>query len=68
MLERYRVQVVGYGPSLVDDDHYYLARAFSSAFQREQQLDAFYESEEWRRRFERDVTGLIEAYHTVVIP
>jgi hypothetical protein len=68
MLTRHEIDVVGYGPSLADDEHYYLARAFSSASRREHQLRAFYESEEWRLRYERDVMELIDAYHVVVIP
>lgn len=44
MLKRYRIDVVGYGPSVDDDDLYYLMRAFSSAALREQQLSAFYEA------------------------
>jgi hypothetical protein len=68
MLRRYEIDVVGYGPSLADDDHYYLARAFPSARDREQRLGAFYGSDEWKREFDDSVTGLIETYHTVVIP
>jgi NIPSNAP len=68
MLGRHEIDVVGYGPSLADAEHYYLARAFPSAARREQQLDAFYGSEEWRQRYERAVMELIETYHTVVIP
>jgi NIPSNAP len=68
MLGRHEIEVVGYGPSLVDDDHYYLARAFPSASRREQQLAAFYGSEEWLERYDRAVMELIETYHTVVIP
>jgi hypothetical protein len=41
MLSRYEAEVVGYGPSLTDDDHYYLARSFSSTASREQRLGAF---------------------------
>jgi peptidoglycan/xylan/chitin deacetylase (PgdA/CDA1 family) len=68
MLRRYGIVVVGYGPSLADDDHYYLARAFPSAAEREQQLGAFYGSEEWQRNFEDGVMELIDAYHTVCDP
>jgi NIPSNAP len=68
LLGRHEIDVVGYGPSLADDEHYYLARAFPSAARREQQLGGFYGSEEWRQRYERDVMELIETYHTVVIP
>ena len=68
MLGRHEIEVVGYGPSLVDEEHYYLARAFPSASRREQQLGGFYGSEEWQQRYERAVMDLIESYHTVVIP
>ena len=68
MLGRYGIDVVGYGPSLADEEHYYLARAFSSDTRREQQLGAFYGSEEWSRRYDSPVMELIAAYHTVVIP
>jgi NIPSNAP len=68
MLRRYEIEVVGYGASLADDDHYYLARAFPSASLREQRLDAFYGSDEWRQGYDDTVTDLIETYHTVVIP
>ena len=68
MLRRYEIEVVGYGPSVAGADHYYLARAFASASQREQQLGAFYGSDEWRERYDDRVMELIEAYHTVVIP
>jgi NIPSNAP len=67
MLDRHGIEVVGYGPSLVDDDHYYLARAFPSGSHRELQLEGFYGSAEWQRR-ERAVMQLIDAYHTVVVP
>jgi NIPSNAP len=68
MLRRYEIDVVGYGPSLSDDDHYYLARAFPSTAVRERQLGAFYGSDEWEQRYDETVMELIETYHTVVIP
>jgi NIPSNAP len=68
MLGRHEIEVVGYGPSLADQEHYYLARAFPSSSRREQQLRAFYDSEEWLQRYDDAVMELIETYHTVVIP
>ncbi len=58
--------VVGYGPSLADSEHYFLARAFASRAEREEQLTAFYGSDEWRQNYEDTVMHLIESYHTVV--
>jgi ketosteroid isomerase-like protein len=68
MLRREGIHVVGYGPSLADTDHYFLARAFASRDQREEQLTAFYGSDEWRQNYEDTVMQLVESYHTVVIP
>jgi hypothetical protein len=68
MLRRVGIHVVGYGPSLADDDHYFLARAFASQAEREAQLTAFYGSDEWRRNYEDAVARLIASYHKVVIP
>jgi hypothetical protein len=68
MLNRHEIDVVGHGPSLTDDGHYYLARAFPSAASRERRLGAFYGSDEWRHGYEDNVMELIETYHTVVIP
>jgi hypothetical protein len=67
MLNRYGIQVVGYGPSLGDDDHYYLLRAFASAARRDEQLDSFYGSDEWRRDYRDAVLALIETHHVLVI-
>jgi hypothetical protein len=68
MLQRYGINVVGYGPSADGDDHYCLIRAFPSAAAREEQLGAFYGSDEWRVNHRANVLGLIEAYHVVALP
>jgi hypothetical protein len=67
MLHHFGIKVVGFGPSIVDDDHYYLMRAFPSASRRKEQLESFYGSAEWEQTYEDVVMGLIEAYHTVVV-
>lgn len=68
MLRRAGIRVIGYGPSQADDDHYFLARAFTSRSERDEQLAAFYGSDEWRSRHEERVLALIESYHVVVAP
>jgi NIPSNAP len=67
MLRRFGIDVIGYGPSLEDGDVYYLIRAFPSAARREEQLEAFYGSDEWRQNHRDSVLPLIETYHTVLI-
>jgi NIPSNAP len=68
MLRRAGIRVVGYGPSEADDDHYFLARAFMSRSERDEQLAAFYGSDEWRDKHDERVSALIESYHVVVVP
>ena len=68
MLRRYGIEVVGYGPSAIDDEHYYLARAFSSPAEREELLGAFYGSEEWKSGYDDVVKRLVVGFHLLVIP
>src|SRR5690242_2455066 len=44
LLHRSQVDVVAYGPSLHDDDSYYLIRAFAGIDDRQRSEDAFYGS------------------------
>lgn len=65
------IDVVAYGPSLVDEDgaqEAYLIRAFTSLEQREGQEAAFYGSDEWRNGPREAIVSRIESYHTVVVP
>jgi ketosteroid isomerase-like protein len=67
MLERFKVDVVGYGPSLHDADSYYLMRSFASIEERERSEDAFYGSEEWRLGPREAVLADIDSYTTLVV-
>jgi hypothetical protein len=67
MLRRWKVDVVGYGPSLHDQDSYYLMRAFPGVADRERSEDAFYGSEEWRQGPREAILACIESYTTIVI-
>ena len=67
MLARWYVDVVAYGPSLHDQDSYYLMRAYGSLMEREQSQDAFYSSDEWRNGPREHILVLIESYTSAVI-
>lgn len=67
MLRRWKVDVVGYGPSLHDDDSYYLMRAFSSLDARQRSEDAFYGSDEWRQGPREAILADIDSYTTIVV-
>lgn len=67
MLRRWGIDVVGFGPSIDDDEHWALLRAFPSVEERNRQEDAFYGSDEWRTEHRPGIMALIETYHTIVL-
>src|SRR5918993_729253 len=67
MLQRWKVDVVAYGPSLHDKDSYYLMRAFPSIEDRQKSEDAFYGSDEWKQGPREAILAAIDSYTTVVI-
>jgi len=67
MLERWRVDVVDYGPSIHDADSYFLIRAYDSLEDRQQSQDRFYGSAEWRQGPREPILELIESYTSVVL-
>jgi hypothetical protein len=67
MLRRWKVDVVAYGPSLHDDNSWYLMRAFPSLEDRQRSEDAFYGSDEWKKGPREAILADIESYTTVVL-
>ena len=67
MLKRWNVDVVAYGPSLHDENSYYLMRRYDSLADREQSEDAFYDSAEWRQGPREAIVALIENYTEIVL-
>jgi hypothetical protein len=67
MLGRHKIAVVGHGPSAHDADSYFLMRAYPSLEAREKALAGFYGSDEWAKRFNDAVMGMIESYNTIVL-
>jgi hypothetical protein len=67
MLQRWNVDVVAYGPSLHDQDSYFLMRRFDSLVRREESEDAFYGSDEWKQGPRESIIALIENYTEIVL-
>ena len=67
MLQRWHVDVVAYGPSLHEENSYYLMRRFDSLAQREQSEESFYGSDEWRQGPREAILALIENYSEIVV-
>jgi len=68
MMRRHGITVVAHGPSLNDDDGYFLLRAFPSEEQRIVQSQAIYATDEWAANYEEPIMGMIADYHTSVVP
>jgi hypothetical protein len=68
MLERWGVDVVAFGPSLDDDDSYYLIRSYPSLDEKQRSQDAFYGSDEWRYGPREAIVSRIESDISVVLP
>jgi len=62
------ITVVAHGPSLNDDESYYLLRTFSSEQERIELSQSLYATEEWERNYDAPVMAMIREYHTVVMP
>jgi len=67
MVRRRGIDVVSFGPSVADQDSYYLIRAYASVDDLEQREDAFYGSDEWRLGPRQAVLDCIDTYTTVLI-
>lgn len=67
MLQRAGIDVVALGPSLHDENSYYLIRRFDSIEQRQKQEDSFYNSDEWKNGPREAIMAGIESYTTVVV-
>jgi len=67
MLRRWKVDVVAYGPSLHDNESYFLIRGFPGVEERQRSEDAFYASDEWRQGPRETVLAAIISYTTIVV-
>ena len=67
MLQRWNVDVVAYGPSLHDQDSYFLMCRYDSLPQREESENAFYGSDEWQQGPRESIIALIENYTELVL-
>lgn len=67
LLKKWNTNLVGYGPSLHDDDSYYLIRGYQSLENRANEQDLFYSSSEWRDGPRDRILSLIETYTSVIV-
>ena len=67
LLKRWNFDVVAHGPSLHDENTYYVIRRYDSLAQREQMEDAYYASDDWRKGPREAMLALIENYTDIVL-
>ncbi len=67
LLKKWKIKVVAYGPSLHDEDSYYLIRSFKSLEDRQKIEDTFYSSDDWLKGPREEIMALIENYTTIVV-
>jgi hypothetical protein len=67
LLMQWNFDVVAHGPSLHDENSYYVIRRYDSLAQREQMEEAYYSSEDWRQGPRESILALIENYTDIVL-
>src|SRR5215207_10271179 len=67
LLKRWNFDVMAHGPSLHDENSYYVIRRFDSLAQREQMEAAYYASDDWRQGPRERILALIDNYTDIVL-
>jgi len=65
--KKWEIEVVAHGPSLHDENSYYVIRSFKSLGDRQNTEDAFYSSDDWQKGPRTAMLALIENYVTIVV-
>jgi len=64
---KWKINVVANGPSLHDENSYYVIRSFKSLEDRQNSQDNFYGSDDWQKGPRTGMLSLIENYSAIVI-
>ena len=67
LLQRWNFDVVAHGPSLHDENSYYVIRRYDSLAQRDEMEDTFYSSDDWRQGPREAILALMEIYTDIVL-
>lgn len=66
LMRRLGITVLAHGPSLNNENGYFLLRAFSSEQERVERSQSVYATDEWLAEYDGPVTAMIEDYDTSV--
>jgi NIPSNAP len=67
LLKHWNFDVVAHGPSLHDENTYYVIRRYDSLAQREQMEETYYASDDWRKGPREAMLALIENFVDIVL-
>jgi len=65
--KKWKIKIVAHGPSLHDENSYYVIRVFKSLEDRQKKEDDFYGSDAWQKGPRTAMLALIDNYATTVI-
>ena len=65
---KWEINVLAHGPSLHDENTYYVFRCFNSLEERQKKEDDFYGSDDWKEGPRSAILALIDHITTAVIP
>jgi hypothetical protein len=68
LLRKWKFDVVAYGPSLHDDNSYYVIRSFASLDDRQKSEDAYYSSADWRNGPREAILAIVDHFAYTVLP
>jgi hypothetical protein len=68
LMRQLGITVLAHGPSLNNDNGYFLLRAFPSEEERVTRSQSLYATTEWAEKYDAPVSGMIEGYDTAVLP
>ena len=68
LMRRLGITVVAHGPSLNNDNGYFLLRAFSSESERGELSQSLYATAEWMEKYDTPIMAMIDDYDTAVMP
>jgi hypothetical protein len=66
LLKRWNFDVLAHGPSLHDENSYYVIRRYDSLAQRDEMEDTYYGSDDWRQGPRERMLALMENYTDIV--
>jgi hypothetical protein len=68
LLRKWNIKVTSYGPSLHDENSYYIIRSFKSLEERQKSEDAFYSSDDWKNGPRTSLLALVGHFAYTVLP